>query len=363
MNAPSGRIAGLVMHRSEWIARGVTARRLASDEFRRVVPGFHTPTEQPASLTVLCRLLQQRVLPGCVISHSTAAVHWGIPLPHQLDDGVGLLSAAREWDGVGPVIPARITPEQSRSLFSGADGLAASFPPLHCTIGQGRGGVRESTHVHRSSPRPTITRSGLALSHPAEVLLQLAAQLPVWDLVAAADALIGDTTDVRGLTLEDLRAYTEGQTARPGVPALRRALTLSRPRVESPGETYARLLACHAGFEEPVPNLPVHVDLEGRTRRVDNGWWAPKVGLEYDGDWRRLSKRAWREDEERREALAAQGWLLRRQNRGDLLDPLPSLLRLRESLRERGARVPSVERIRKAVASLRTRPPALMYRG
>src|SRR5699024_10973707 len=84
------RYRGALLHRSRWLHLGVHARDLASDRFTTVFPGYLTPTEHPASFNALAWALQNRVRPGSVLSHTTAALLWGIPLPWRLEDGVGM---------------------------------------------------------------------------------------------------------------------------------------------------------------------------------------------------------------------------------------------------------------------------------
>lgn len=73
-----------MLHRSTLIARGVHPRRLASDEFTAVLPGWHTPTAHPATLREICRVALAEQWPTAVISHDTAAILWGFPLPSRM---------------------------------------------------------------------------------------------------------------------------------------------------------------------------------------------------------------------------------------------------------------------------------------
>lgn len=93
MRKPLEQYGGALLHHSRWRELGFHARDLASPSFTTVFPGYRTPTDRPASLNAMGSVLQGRVLPGAVLSHSTAAVLWGIPIPLALDRGVDMLRA------------------------------------------------------------------------------------------------------------------------------------------------------------------------------------------------------------------------------------------------------------------------------
>lgn len=75
---------GRVLLRAELLAMGVHTRRIASEEFTTVFTGAHTLTAHPASFVEICRFAQERLWPGAVLSHLTAAQLWGLPLPEDL---------------------------------------------------------------------------------------------------------------------------------------------------------------------------------------------------------------------------------------------------------------------------------------
>lgn len=357
--------AGALLHRNQWVALGISEHRLSGPEFRPAFPGFHTPRHAPASLNALCHVLQRRVVPGAVISHSTAAVLLGIPIPWQHDDGIGLLGS-----GLGPldtsspqrhpgIVPSQLVADDDPEGFHGQP----EFPTLHASIpalGATRTRSCRGVILHRRRPGTTVIVGGVEVSAPVEVIRELAEDLPLWDVVAAIDMLVGPASPVRGICLEDLGENAASSRNRRGVPRMRAALRLARLGVESPGESYARLLVTRAGFPEPVPNLPVLA--AGRWRRLDNGWSLWKVGLEYDGAWRRLSRRAWLDDETRRDDLASAGWLLRRQTAEDARQPLPFLLRVRTAMLERGGPTPTPAQLAEAVILLHAEPPAMHLR-
>lgn len=337
------RYGGALLHHSRWRELGFHSRDLASPSFTTVFPGYRTPTDDPANFNAMGAVLQNRVLPGAVLSHSTAAVLWGIPLPLALDGGVALL---RSGAVVGPDgverIPSIVPGESLR------DG--AQLPTMHVRVARGgSSGLGRGAVVHRLRAGPTASLGPLVTSSPSEVLRELASEIPLWDLVAAVDGVIGPRSRCAGVDLASLIHQISEGKGRRGTPGALAALRLARTRVRSPGETIFRLLLAEAGFPEPTLNHPVRDPITGRTREIDLAWAEIGIGLEFDGDGHRRTKGQWREDEQRRDELASHGWTLSRANGKDLFWPTRILLRLRRTMAERGLHVPDEARVRGTV--------------
>lgn len=343
-------VAGALEHRSTWASLGVTSNRLATDEFLAVFPGFHTPTVGPASLNALCHVLQNKVVPGAVLSHSTAAALWGIPVPPWIDDGVGRLRRYGEHRRSGFIIPSRVpvwSEEARRAETAGV--TRPALPHLHCRVPRERTvRVSRGATVHRVNGGETTQWQSLVVSTPLETLLELAPMLLLHDLVAAIDVLIGPKSTAPGTTLENVLDFARSCAARRGAPRLRAAAARSRGGVESPGESLSRQLVVSAGFPEPVPNLRVMIPQTGRHRRIDNAFEHGHIGMEYDGDVHRVSQDRWRDDEARRDELATQGWVLRRSTGNDIEGPLSFLGRLRSTFLDRDIPAPPLDRIDRA---------------
>ncbi|MBP2380451.1 hypothetical protein [Brachybacterium sacelli] len=340
------RYAGALIHHREWGRLGFHTRDLASEHFTTVFPGYRTPTDHPATVNVMAWVLQNRVQPGCVLSHTTAALFWGIPFPLRLDSGLGALYRpglpVRRGVAVIPVV------EPESSLRSGA-----RLPVLRCRVDRGgTSGVGRGAIVHRLRPGHTAQLGPLTVSALPEVLRELATMMPLWDVVAAADAIIGPRFRWPGETVPTLTAALEEARGLHGTPRALAALRLASPRVRSPGETVFRLLLGAAGFPPATPNLRVREPLTGSAREIDLAWEGIGFGLEYDGDVHRRTKDQWRKDEARRDELSSYGWTLARANGADLAHPLRILLRLRRTMGRRGLRVPSEEHIRRTVAEV-----------
>lgn len=344
---------GALLTRAQWLGLGMSARRLAGPELVRVLPGYWTPAAAPASLDALCYRLQRTVLPGAVISDATAAALMGWPLPWWWERGIGLLAEQEIMTPFGPITPSA-APVPLRPL--GASAGPAAFaerrtreipiwlpPPLHCTLpreGPHRAGPNVTVH-RRLHPGEAFLWRGIMLSHPVEVLCQIAGSLPHDDLVVVLDHLLGPNCRRKGLTCDEILAALDARAGHRGTSAVKAALTDARSGVESAGETRLRLLLGRAGFPEPVVNLAVpDPDRPGSSRRIDLGYPEEKIGAEYQGDYHRTRRDQWRADEGRRDSLASVGWQLREATADDITAPARFLNGMRRAFLAAGAEAP-----------------------
>lgn len=277
----------------------------------------------------MCRVLLRDVMPGAALSHSTAAAVLGIAVPIALDGGVTLH------------LPREQSPcEEGRSGRRSPNPLMVR---LHCreASGRHRSGSSRVT-VHRMAAAPRTRREGLITSDPVEVLCELSGLLGHADLVAAVDSVIGPGVLVPSITVEAVRDRVRSRPPFRHRTDLLRALDDARAGVESPGETFMRLIVVAAGFPEPEPNAPHFDPVARKMRRIDGAYRAQMIGMEYDGDIHRTRRGQWREDEARRDGLAAAGWVLRRMTGRDLAAPDDFLCRLHRACLERGVPVPAL---------------------
>ncbi len=320
----------------------------------------------------MCRVLQRNVLPGAIISHTTAAAILGIAIPWWSDRGMGVLSSASFLLGEKRIVPSTLpVPPGDKAGGPGASILSEvgnarvesglpvdpsglhpgpptavrplTTPPLlHCRLDPGtQRSAGPHVLVHRTSRRASFTYQELELSHPYVVLLELASVLEHDDLVIAVDSLISRDPPLLGASLEAIWRAVGSYTAHWGAPALRKALRDARPNTDSPGETRTRLLLMRAGFPEPVINHPVVDPDTTKTRYLDLAYPEFKIGVEYDGDYHRLTKAQWRADQARKDSLASLGWDLRTFTGQDITQPLRALDALQRTFTRAGARAPS----------------------
>lgn len=279
--------------RAELRSRGIHPRRLASDEFLEVIPGFLTPSAAPAGLDLAARLLQREVAPGAVISHCTAAELLRVPLPRDLE-----YATCHVIHGTLP------PPERRKS---------------------GRGAV-----FHSRPTGATTSVRGVRVSGALDLLVQLAGQLGHDDLVAAADQLVGPATRVLPRPrLEQLRSRAQEARSTYRIRTVRAALADARERVESPKETQTRLLLLRRGFAEPVINLPIRAPRSEEGFRIDLSYPSLRIAIEYDGFWHSTDKKRHAADRRKDDVLHEMGWRVVRASDEDLRAPDDLLERLR----------------------------------
>jgi hypothetical protein len=115
-----------------------------------------------------------------------------------------------------------------------------------------------------------------------------------------------------------------------------------RDGVDSPMETRLRLLIVFAGMPEPTVNVIVRGEDGSWRMRFDLCYLDQRLIVEYDGRKHADSTEQWERDIYRREELDRMGYrLLIVTSRGVYNEPHGTLERVRDTLRERGVRVPS----------------------
>ena len=325
---------------------GVSSRRLSSPEFVPLLPGLLTPRAEPATLEDMARALQTQVVPGAVLSHTTAAVFHGVPVPWSADGGIGLLTHRPD--------PLSGTKRLSLFIPAPAGGAASSpgsggktprspilrVPHLHIRIQGPRLSAGQNVTIHRMVPGATVAWHGLVLSSLWEVLLELALTLDHDEVVIAIDHLVGPAGGRPGVDLARVRKEVAEFAGRRGHRALLAAVDDAREGVESPGETRTRLLLIRAGFPEPTCNLPVRDPDSGQLRRIDAAYDRWRIGIEYDGDVHR-GRGEWRNEHARRDSLESIGWTLRRLTADDIRAPARFLTALRRTFLAAGASAPA----------------------
>ena len=223
------------------------------------------PTHGVHSLKAPDRLVQrlaayQVAMPGeRAFSHLTAAVLWGLPLPHWIESAAGELEAT--VDVMAPTRDGRAHREGVRG-HRGLEARAVAIPPGT--------GLRAVDIADTWCDLGELPRGRLTLT----------------DLVVAGDAAVAqlDARFGRAVGRTILEQTLQARNRPRGAVALRQALTLVRHRVRSPMETRARLMFVFAGFPEPEVNAPL-TDLQGGwLAEGDLVWHKQRVVGEYQGE-------------------------------------------------------------------------------
>lgn len=239
----------LFLRRRDLLERGMTdheiVQRLRGPEWRRLSRGRYTETAVVPSESALDRQVRVRAVadavPSAVISHGSAALLLGLPLP------------------------------------------AVPLGPVHLTR-PGRSGHRTtaSSVIHAAvlGDRDVVEHDGVRITSPDRTLVDLARTAPFDVAVAAADAALREKLVTPG----DLE-WRIGSVARGGrgVSAVRRVLLFADGRAESVGESYTRVALMRLGLPAPALQISVY-DGSGRfLGRGDLGYEEAALLVEFDG--------------------------------------------------------------------------------
>ncbi len=291
--------------RAEAREHGVGRGRLQASDITRPGLGFYadaaldlgwpTDYEPPAhghSRQLLMALL--RAYPGTVLSHTTAAHVFALPVSDELerDSSVHLT-----WT-------TGATTAQRRGITSHRSALA---------------------------PQDRMGFSQLAVTTPERTWLDLAPWLSESELVVLGDAIInrpyehGRRLDGLG-TLEGLADIVQRAGSGRGVLACRAALVRCRVGADSPPETLTRLALVDAGL--PEPQVQLKGDPADRYSPVaDLGYRALKIAIQYDGKHHRTPRQ--QAKDARRDAwFQERGWLVIRLTSEDLQEGFIRLVAL-----------------------------------
>lgn len=265
---------------------GVGPNRLRRADLVRPTRGVRTTD----STTPLVRAVALVLRSDQYVSHTSALVIWGAPLPSRVVDGAVHVTTA----GSGPVMRRREV------------------------VG----------HRRRHGAQVTV-RGGVRVSEPAQAWRESVRLLTLRESVAVADHLVR----VSGpSTVDELAAaIVPGSHANA---VARAVLDLVRVGADSPMETWLRLAVVDAGF--PEPQLQVEVfDKDGLfLARVDMAWPEYRIALEYDGAHHR-ERDTFEHDQRRDNGLAVNDWLVIHATRADASRPAVLFERLRQAFARR----------------------------
>ncbi len=178
---------------------------------------------------------------------------------------------------------------------------------------------------------------GLRVSGVVRMFVELAAVLPLVEVVVAGDSMcrrLDITADWLRAELDKSRDYWS--------PAARYAARFVRDGVDSPMETRTRMLLVLAGFPEPEVNVTIRDENGDVLLQFDLGYRSARVAVSYEGrqhaeivdEWEKdVTTRRDRADDERWRVVTVVA-------SGVYADPLHTLDRVARALRSRGVPVP-----------------------
>lgn len=157
---------------------------------------------------------------------------------------------------------------------------------------------------------------------------------PRFALACADQAMTAQPDSQRASFSAAVEEYLTRRPDRRGLRQARALLDLIDGDVESPRESWLRLLVVEAGFPSPIVQFSV-CDLEGRpVWRLDMAWPDLRIALEYDGYEAHAGRAT--QDEARDEDLRNRGWIVVRARAADLRNPGRIVDELTEAFRQRG---------------------------
>jgi len=160
---------------------------------------------------------------------------------------------------------------------------------------------------------------------------------PGFALACADQAVAAQPSEQRACFRAAIAEFLARRTDRRGLRQATALLDLISGDVESPRESWLRLLVVAAGFPQPVVQHPV-CDLDGSpVWRLDMVWPDLRIALEYDGYEAHLGRAV--EDQARDEDLHRRGWVVVHARAADLRNPGRVLDELTAAFRRRGGTV------------------------
>jgi hypothetical protein len=160
---------------------------------------------------------------------------------------------------------------------------------------------------------------------------------PRFALACADQAMAAQPTDRRAGFAAAIADYLARRIDRRGLRQATGLIELISGDVESPRESWLRLLVVEAGLPRPVVQHPV-CDIDGReVWRLDLAWPQLRIALEYDGYVAHFGRTA--QDHARDEDLRRRGWVVVHAGSADLRNPERVLDELTAAFRRRGGTI------------------------
>ncbi|SKC06313.1 hypothetical protein SAMN05660473_03912 [Arthrobacter sp. 49Tsu3.1M3] len=190
--------------------------------------------------SLLKRVHAVTAVTGAIVSHLSAAVLWGFPLPQALEN------------------------------------LAV----IHLTSRPGHRAVRHKNvvgHQQALEPEEIVTGARVSCTSPLRTWFDLAGILGLDDLVIAGDFLLRRRNPLT--TIHGLDAFLAGKQGRAGYRRAMQARSLMRADTDSPKETELRLLLIRHGLPEPRINVPMFDETGGWIQDPDLAYEEEKIAI------------------------------------------------------------------------------------
>lgn len=281
------------------LEHGASIGRLRRADLDQPFWGVRTPAGGAATIGGLAEALLTRRT-DAVLSHTSAAQLWEIPLPLRLNS----------------LRPVHIAVTPPTRAPGGADVAG------HQTVM-----AEADVTIHRGIPVTTLERTWC----------DLAPSLTDEDLVAVGDSILYYERHAPA-SVDSLAATIDRYPADRRRSRLKRIAEFLTDRAESDPESRLRWRFARAGLPRAEPNLEIFDAAGTLIARCDIAFERYRVAFDYEGDHHRTDKRQWRRDLRRVPRIQDAGWHHVRGSALDLGDSHDMIERLRRVLRERGWR-------------------------
>jgi hypothetical protein len=163
-------------------------------------------------------------------------------------------------------------------------------------------------HRGRAFAEDAVELDGVRVLPLDRVIADLLCTLPARDALAVADEALGLAADTSDVFRKQIGSRIERRHDPRGTVRAAGLLDLTSAAVDSPAESWIRLMIIEQGLPLPEVNWPIR-DLDGRLLyRLDLAWPHLRVALEYDGYAAHAGREA--DDQARRADLEARGWIV-----------------------------------------------------
>ena len=191
---------------------------------------------------------------------------------------------------------------------------------VECTVPSGRQPVRRPGVRCYVAPLDgdTCLVDGIPVTTAERTAIDALRWLAPHMALAVADAMAGKALMDPGLVVQRLEDF--GGT--PGIRQARYLAGLIEPRTESFGESWLRLRIVDAGFPRPQVQIEI-LDAAGICiYRLDLGWDALRIAIEYDGEEFHSTPQQLAHDTRRRDDVErTYGWQVLAVGKGEVLGP------------------------------------------
>jgi len=256
----------------------------------------------------------------------------GLYLPPQQDDGndSSYQNYLRRIAAAAKQFPDDILSHESAAVLWGLSGFPLPKTVKFSTSNKGtinpKGVRRHFAHLPSGQVQQI---QGIQITSLERTLVDCVRVLHIRDAIALAD--IAASTGIQSEACRVINSEMTNPRFRKKADAI---LTLMSPTSDSPPESYLRLLALHAGFPQPIPQLRVQV--KGNTYYLDIGDLNVKIALEYDGEVKYTGSSVYFQEKIRGDNLRDAGWTVIRVTKHDFREPHVFIHKLRVLLSKRG---------------------------